>query len=308
MLKDEVLTRLSQLNRRTPVPVTLAKSAASQDRLTAERSPSTECSLGELSELPSGSEVENRWGKHWLREQPIEELWPGSGCWLADAIGRLRNCPKTRELQALAKALPARAVYLDLETCGFAGSMVFLVGLVHYQAGRFCLSQFLARHYGEEKAMFQTLWNLVADKQVLVTFNGKSFDWPMVLDRSTLHRLAIDNKGTHAEDLRQAGSQDGPTWNGGRPASPMVHCDLLHHARRRWKGKLPDCKLQTLERFVCGRRRTGDIPGREIPSAYHDFVRSGDAWPMRSVLHHNALDLVTLLQLSLKICSPVALQ
>ncbi|MGM0491216.1 MAG: ribonuclease H-like domain-containing protein, partial [Planctomycetota bacterium] len=65
------------------------------------------------------------------------------------------------------------------------------------------------------------------------------------------------------------------------------------------KCQLPDCKLQTLERHVCRRRRTGDIPGREIPSAYHDFVRSGDAWLIRGVLHHNALDLVTLLQLSM---------
>ena len=83
------------------------------------------------------------------------------------------------------------------------------------------------------------------------------------------------------------------------PRPELIHCDLLHHSRRRWKDKLPDCKLQTLERHICRRHRTDDIPGREIPSAYHDFVRSGDAWLIRSVLHHNALDLVTLLQLSM---------
>jgi uncharacterized protein YprB with RNaseH-like and TPR domain len=79
----------------------------------------------------------------------------------------------------------------------------------------------------------------------------------------------------------------------------MVHCDLLHHARRRWRERLPNCKLQTLEQAICGRRRRGDIPGRAIPLAYHEFVRTGDAWQMRNVLHHNALDLVTLLQLSI---------
>ena len=85
------------------------------------------------------------------------------------------------------------------------------------------------------------------------------------------------------------------------PRPDLIHCDLLHHARRRWKHELPDCKLQTLERHICRRRRLDDIPGREIPSAYHDFVRHGDAWLIRGVLHHNALDLITLLQLSLSL-------
>ncbi|MFW6171353.1 MAG: ribonuclease H-like domain-containing protein, partial [Planctomycetota bacterium] len=96
-----------------------------------------------------------------------------------------------------------------------------------------------------------------------------------------------------------AGTLDFNMLDGHQPRPEPIHCDLLHHARRRWKDKLPDCKLQTLERYVCRRRRTADIPGREIPSAYHDFVRSGDAWLIRAVLHHNALDLVTLLQLSM---------
>jgi uncharacterized protein YprB with RNaseH-like and TPR domain len=83
------------------------------------------------------------------------------------------------------------------------------------------------------------------------------------------------------------------------PRPVLIHCDLLHHARRRWGKQLPDCRLQTLERHVCRRRRDEDIPGHEIPAAYHDFVRTGDAWLIRSVLHHNALDLITLLQLAM---------
>ena len=78
----------------------------------------------------------------------------------------------------------------------------------------------------------------------------------------------------------------------------LVHLDLLHHARRRWKGR-----LQTLERFVCGRLRAGDIPGHEIPAAYHHFVRTHDAWQIRSILHHNALNLMTLLELSLRMAN-----
>jgi uncharacterized protein YprB with RNaseH-like and TPR domain len=117
---------------------------------------------------------------------------------------------------------------------------------------------------------------LLDDQQVLVTFNGKSFDWPQIRDRSTLHERDPDSVDNH-----------------------LVHLDLLHHARRRWRCELPNCKLQTLERYICGRHRTGDIPGGDIPAAYHDYVRTGDLAEVRQILHHNALDLVTLLQLSL---------
>ena len=113
----------------------------------------------------------------------------------------------------------------------------------------------------------------------MVTFNGKSFDWPQVTDRSTLYHLGQEPAARHE----------------------LIHVDLLHHARRRWRRELPNCKLQTLERYICGRRRSGDIPGRDIPRAYHNYVRTGDATEMRSILHHNALDLITLLQLALKL-------
>ena len=85
----------------------------------------------------------------------------------------------------------------------------------------------------------------------------------------------------------------------------LVHCDLLHHARRRWRDEMPNCKLQTLERLLCGRHRAGDIPGSEIPAAYADFVRSGNAVSMKAILHHNALDLVTLCHLSLRLAAGI---
>ena len=101
----------------------------------------------------------------------------------------------------------------------------------------------------------------MAGHDVLVTFNGKSFDWPMVLDRSVRHRLA-----------------------GKRPAAELLHVDLLHHARRRWRRQLPDCRLQTLEQLVCRRRRSDDIPGQRIPAAYAEFVRTGFEREMDAIL------------------------
>jgi uncharacterized protein YprB with RNaseH-like and TPR domain len=205
------------------------------------------------------------------------------------------------ELAALVERFPVGTLFLDLETCGFAGSPIFLVGLLHHgplhrgpgrdgQQG-IVLEQLLARDYTEERSVLETLWRRAAENDVLVTFNGKSFDWPMVRDRSTYHRLDAPQYGSGDRD---AGVPDGS------PAV-LMHCDLLHHARRRWRMRLPNCKLQTLERFVCRRLRRDDIAGSQIPQEYHQFVRTGDARQLCSILQHNALDLLTLAELALRI-------
>jgi hypothetical protein len=80
-----------------------------------------------------------------------------------------------------------------------------------------------------------------------------------------------------------------------------VHVDVLHHARRRWRRQLPDCRLKTLEQLVCRRRRTGDIPGHLIPAAYAEFVRTGFEREIDAILYHNAVDLVTLFDLTLRL-------
>jgi uncharacterized protein YprB with RNaseH-like and TPR domain len=177
------------------------------------------------------------------------------------------------DLIFLRNCYPRGALLLDLETCGFAGSAIFLIGLLHWKQGEWRLAQLLARDYSEELAILQHLHALAADKSVLVSFNGKSFDGPMIEDRRARYRL--------------------------EPCTPRLrHCDLLHHARRRWRKQLPDCKLQTLERWICQRQRRGDISGAQVPLAYHAYVRTGDVRALREILHHNALDLITLLQLA----------
>ncbi|HVP70926.1 MAG TPA: ribonuclease H-like domain-containing protein, partial [Gemmatimonadaceae bacterium] len=75
---------------------------------------------------------------------------------------------------------------------------------------------------------------------------------------------------------------------------PAIHLDLLHHSRRRWKSELSDCRLQTLERHVCRRLRSGDVPGEEVPGLYHDYVRRGDPYRLIPGFHHNLLDVITM--------------
>jgi uncharacterized protein YprB with RNaseH-like and TPR domain len=188
-------------------------------------------------------------------------------------------------------------MFLDLETCGFAGSMVFLAGVVWHVGEALVVDQLLARDYAEEKAVLQTFWQIASRNRVLVTFNGKSFDWPMVHDRSTRHHLGHD----WHDAAQAAASEPKESWGQNDQRPELTHCDLLHHARRRWKALLPNCKLQTLERFICRRSRRDDLPGAQVPAAYHQFVRTGEAHQVGAILHHNALDLLTLVQVTLEL-------
>jgi uncharacterized protein YprB with RNaseH-like and TPR domain len=338
MFSPEVLSRLSELNRlRLPtaprasevVPPLRAALATPLPASPDVGQPAASSRSGSTSQLPQGRALETQFGSHWLIEQPVKALWPdfqfhwdqfarhrdaavadAAGVWEAKAPRpsktqgvppiKTQGVPANFELEMLQRYLPHSTVFLDLETCGLGGSMTFLVGLLHQQDEQLVLSQLLARNYAEEKAVLASLWQIMTGQQVLVTFNGKSFDWPMVHDRSTMHHLGRDmrlepSESTAIGEVSRAGVRERHD-----PRPNPLHCDLLHHARRRWRGRLPNCKLQTLEQYLCGRRRTGDIPGYAIPAAYHEYVRTGDAWQMRSVLHHNALDLVTLLQLSMR--------
>jgi uncharacterized protein YprB with RNaseH-like and TPR domain len=240
--------------------------------------------------LRRGEVVQTAAGEHLRIRLGIEPMWPGGARLAAERMIHLRQRAAIAQaaieptividpaFASLVAALPDRVLCLDLETCGFSGSAMFLVGLLRHIEGEPTVELLVARNYAEEQAILETLWQTAALHEVLVTFNGKSFDWPMVLDRSTRYRLAA-----------------------GRSTGQLQHVDLLHHARRRWRDRLPDCRLQTLEQLVCRRRRAADIPGHRIPAAYAEFVRTGFEREMDAILYHNALDLVTLFDLMLRL-------
>ncbi|MFH1502820.1 MAG: ribonuclease H-like domain-containing protein [Candidatus Eisenbacteria bacterium] len=173
---------------------------------------------------------------------------------------------------------PDGALFMDTETTGLGAAMVFLLGVMRVTDSGITLRQVFARDYREEPELLGRWASMLGAAEMLVTFNGKSYDMPVLRDRMGLHGL------------------DGP--------SEPPHLDLLHASRRRWSGVFPDCRLQTLEWKVCGRRRAGDIPGEEIPAAYHHFVRTGDPRDMLNVFHHNALDLVTLADIAVALSMP----
>jgi uncharacterized protein YprB with RNaseH-like and TPR domain len=194
-------------------------------------------------------------------ERQAASVYPAGHIELADCV---------REVRRLG-CEPEDALFLDVETCGLANCPLFLVGTLSMQDGELRVAQFFARDYAEEPSLLIHLAEVMSGYRMLVTFNGRTFDLPYMRDRMVLHRI------DHIFE--------------------QEHFDLLPHARRLWRGKLPDCRLQTLEEHLCGRRRYGDVPGHVIPELYHLFVRTGNAAPLEGVFHHNALDLITMAEL-----------
>ncbi len=317
MLSHELIARLERLNRERILPAAPRATIYKPEALARESDATPSLALRacvnretpriedeadlSLARLVSGEVIDNDSGRHYAVSQSLAALDGDFSARLVSVAEHLR-CKESHdgerhaELATLIACFPRGTLFLDLETCGFAGSPIFLVGLLRHGRQGIVLEQLLARDYSEERAMLVTLWRRVASCRVLVTFNGKSFDWPMVRDRSTYHRL----DGLWRETIGDAEAVDNRSL---RARGGLLHCDLLHHARRRWRRRLPNCKLQTLERYVCRRLRRDDVSGSRIPQEYHQFVRTGDARQMCSILQHNALDLLTLAELALRVAA-----
>jgi len=173
---------------------------------------------------------------------------------------------------------PAKLVYLDTETTGLAGgtgTCAFLIGIGALEGSQFVLRQYFLRDYPEEKAVLAALAEALSRYEGIVTFNGKTFDLPLLETRYTLARMKA-------------------------PFGGMIHLDLLHPARRLWKLRLASCELTNLERAILGIARDGDVPGSEIPQIYFDYLRTGNAQHLQPVFFHNALDMVTLAALAVE--------
>jgi uncharacterized protein YprB with RNaseH-like and TPR domain len=177
-------------------------------------------------------------------------------------------CDRLRRSVDPEMVTPQDIVFMDIETTGLSSSPLFLIGIMTWEPGGFQVHQFFARNYAEEAAVIAAFLDRCLSARLLVTFNGKTYDYPYIRNRAAANGVPF--------------------------TLDLVHVDLLHESRRIWKHELPDCKLQTLESRICGRDRVGDIPGSEIPEAYHNYVRTNNGWQMVNALEHNMLDLVTL--------------
>lgn len=234
-----------------------------------------------LEELVDGLRVENARGEFFRVDSSVHvEVRHGDV-----PLSRVHAIdPDTVALLAGDEALSGfdlrEAVFLDTETTGLAGgagTAAFLIGIGWFEGERFCVRQCFMRDYHEEAALLEGVRAELARFDRVVTYNGKMFDLPLLDARFRLDR-------------------------GRFPLSDAPHLDLLHPARRLWKARLSSCRLQSLEAALLGLRRTGDIPGEEIPQVYFDWVRRRDARLLARVFEHNRQDIVSLAVLAVAAC------
>jgi len=205
-------------------------------------------------------------------------------CWCAQPP---RYSPNSRALKLLSPEAPDQIadpdqwLFLDTETTGLAdgsGTYAFLVGIAWWEGGGLEIEQFLLREYSEERSMLFALRERIAEHPVLVTFNGKSFDWPLLETRFRMSRkISV------------------PT--------PLAHLDFLHPARNLWRLRLGSVRLSELERHILGWDRGMDVLSGQIPQIYFDYLRGGPPERLVPVLNHNQMDLRGLAALSSRILS-----
>jgi uncharacterized protein len=207
-----------------------------------------------------------------------------------ELLSRTRDAELSRRTRSALED-PAKWLFLDTETTGLAGgtgTYPCLVGIAWWDAGGLQVEQFFMRDFSEEYSLLQELAARLADRPVLVTFNGKSFDWPLLENRFTMTR-AISTPRLAA------------------------HLDLLHPARALWKLRLGSVRLVELERRVLDAPRLGwhredDIASALIPQYYFDYLRGGPRDPIVGIVRHNQMDLRGLAALFGKINTLLASQ
>lgn len=218
-----------------------------------------------LESVLPGRTSRTRSGEHFLvsSEEPLETRFDLHSALAGDALALLAGQPQVAEIP------PQRWLFLDTETTGLAGgtgTYAFLVGLAQCANGNFRVDQHFMRHYGEERSLLEPVAERLAEAGLLITFNGKAFDLPLLETRFQLarFRLRLDH---------------------------LAHLDLLYPARQLWRLRLGSVRLIELERRVLAVERDGDVPGELIPQIYFDYLRRSDPLPLVDVFRHNRYDL-----------------
>ena len=225
-----------------------------------------------------GAEIRsNRYGQHLAARQwhTVGELCePDPGVLRLLLPAGPRRTPRESKRAVECATDPSQWLFLDTETTGLAGgtgTYAFLVGLAWWDAGGLLVEQLFMRDHGEEHSLLLEIAQRLRERPVLVTFNGKSFDWPLLETRFRMTRTI-------------------------EPPSLAAHLDLLHPARQIWRLQLGSVRLSELERRVLGGDALGwsrhdDIDSSRIPEFYFDYLRGGPAAPLAGVFRHNRMDL-----------------
>jgi uncharacterized protein len=237
--------------------------------------PSPQRRYDDLEALYPGREIETDFGNCFVVEWsfPIEHRHGHEP--LSGAL-ELNDRGAACITRATGQPMPTRPVFFDTETTGLSGgtgTYAFLVGLGTIEQDRVIVRQYLMRDYDEEPAMLEAVSAQLAQHDAIVTYNGKSFDVPLIETRFIASRRSAS-------------------------AIPQAHLDLLYPSRRLLRGLLERCALGDVERHILGFRRVEDLPSWMIPSVFFQFLREGDARLLGGVLEHNRDDILSLLALT----------
>jgi len=244
-------------------------------------SPALPAGAERLAEMLQAKSLRNLYGEHLSIRK-----------WFSEAIGcePPEGLVSPEALRLLAPGAcaevsdPRQWLFLDTETTGLmggTGTYPFMVGIAWWDAGGLEVEQFFMRELSEEHALLLTLAERMAERPVLVTFNGKSFDWPLLETRYRMTRKI-------------------------RAAAPRAHLDFLHPARNLWRVRLGSVRLAELEKHVLGWNRGADLISEMIPQFYFDYLRGGPPEPLLQVFLHNQMDLRGLAGLASRILALLA--
>jgi len=176
-----------------------------------------------------------------------------------------------------------KAVFIDTETTGLSGgtgTAVFLVGILFFENNEFRIRQYLMQDFNEELAMLSAVKQIFKNFEFIISYNGKAFDIPLLSTRYLINKMSDKHLN-------------------------LPHVDLLFPSRFLYRKDLPNCRLKTIENKVLGiwEDRIGDIDSSLIPYLYFDFLNTKDARILKSIFHHNIIDLVSLVTLTAKLAS-----
>jgi hypothetical protein len=228
-----------------------------------------------IQDVIEGNFISNSHGEIFITEKciPVDFFRNRSGKFFAYNMQVITEWAIKRNSNEI---LPGSLCFLDTETTGLAGgsgTYTFLVGVGRFEKKHFHLVQFFMRDPSEEPALLIALENFLASCSAIVTFNGKSFDIPLLRTRYMMN-----------------------CWE--EPFSSLIHFDLLHLSRKLWRDILPSRTLPNIEANILSIIRTEeDIPGWMVPELYLQYLRDGDASPLKNVFYHNYMDVVSLAHL-----------
>ncbi|HWB84188.1 MAG TPA: ribonuclease H-like domain-containing protein [Bryobacteraceae bacterium] len=225
-----------------------------------------------IEQLMTGEVVRTPHGEHFEAEKLWERHRRHGSVDISDLAGLPEDLLEALSDGAIPHACPAKWAFLDTETTGLAGgtgTYAFLIGVGSIEHSGFRLRQFFMRDYGEEPSVLYRLAEYLSAFDVLITYNGKAYDQPLLETRFRMVRAR-------------------------HPFSRVEHLDLLFGARRLWKLRLESCRLVDLEYQILGVERQGDLPGEMIPYCYFEFLRTQEAFRIVPIFHHNAIDILSL--------------